>query len=74
MARCIWYNVRKFVSDLRQVGGFLHQWNWPPRYNWNIDENGVKHHNHTPYQMKHNTQGKKKNSNRQKNDKKQNKK
>ena len=25
--------------------GFLHQWNWQPRYNWNIVENGVKHHN-----------------------------
>jgi hypothetical protein len=24
--------------------GFLHQWNWPPRYNWNIVESGVKHH------------------------------
>jgi hypothetical protein len=21
--------------------GFLHQWNWPPRYNWNIVESGV---------------------------------
>jgi hypothetical protein len=30
--------VIKFVSDLRQFGGFLHQWNWPPRYNWNIVE------------------------------------
>jgi hypothetical protein len=37
--------VRKFVSDLRQVGGFLHQQNWPPRYSWNIVESGVKHHN-----------------------------
>jgi hypothetical protein len=24
--------------------GFLHQWNWMPRYNWNIVESGVKHH------------------------------
>jgi len=24
--------------------GFLHQWNWPPRYNWNIVESGIKHH------------------------------
>ena len=30
--------VIKFVSDLRQVGGFLYQ------YNWNIVESGVKHH------------------------------
>ena len=41
----------KFVSELRQVGvicsvysGFLHLWNWPPRYNWNIVESGVKHY------------------------------
>ena len=25
--------------------GFLHQWNWPPRYSCNIFESGVKHHN-----------------------------
>jgi hypothetical protein len=24
--------------------GFLHQLNWPARYNWNIVESGVKHH------------------------------
>ena len=24
--------------------GFLHQYNWPPRYSWNIVENDVKHH------------------------------
>jgi hypothetical protein len=24
--------------------GFLHQWNWQPRYNWNIVESGVEHH------------------------------
>ena len=24
--------------------GFLHQLKWPPRYNWNIVESGVKHH------------------------------
>ena len=23
---------------------FLHQLNWPPRYNWNIVESGIKHH------------------------------
>ena len=42
------YNiVIKFVSDLRQGDGFLmvlHQYNWPPRYNWNIVESGVQHH------------------------------
>ena len=42
--------VIKFVSDLQQFGGFLkysdflHQWNWLPRYNWNIVESGFKHH------------------------------
>ena len=25
--------------------GFLHQQSWPSRYNWNIVESGVKHHN-----------------------------
>ena len=51
MARYTRYNiVIKFVSDLQQAGvfsgysGFLHQQNWPPRYNWNILESGVKHH------------------------------
>ena len=24
---------------------FIHQQNWPPRYNWDIVESGVKHHN-----------------------------
>ena len=28
--------------------GFLHQWNWSPRYNWNIVECGVKHNNLNP--------------------------
>ena len=45
----IQYYVIKFVSDLRQVGGFLHQLNWPPQYNWNIVESGVK--NHKPNQI-----------------------
>jgi hypothetical protein len=45
--------VIKSVSDLRQVGGFLrvHRFlppiNWPPRYNCNIVERGVKHHKST---------------------------
>ena len=35
----------KFVSDLRQVGGYLRVlWFLPPQYNWNIVESGVKHH------------------------------
>ena len=28
--------------------GFLHQWNWPTRYNWNIVQSGIKHHNPNP--------------------------
>jgi hypothetical protein len=38
----IQHYVIKFVSDLRQVSGFLwvlcliHQLNWPQRHNWNI--------------------------------------
>jgi hypothetical protein len=42
--------VIKFVSDLRQVGGFVRVlWFHPPikltsRYNWNIVESGVKAH------------------------------
>ena len=43
----IQHSLKKFVSDLQQVGGFLrhsgflHQWNWPPQYNRNIVEGGV---------------------------------
>jgi hypothetical protein len=43
----IQHYVIMFVSDLWQVGGFsgfLHQLIWPPQYNWNIVESGVKHH------------------------------
>ena len=48
--------VIKFVSELRQVGGFLRVLRFPqpikltatPWYNWNIVESGVKHHNHNP--------------------------
>jgi hypothetical protein len=31
----------KFVGDLWKVSGFLL---FPPRYNWNIVESGIKHH------------------------------
>ena len=50
--RGVQHYVIKFVSDLWQIGGFLgysgvlHTYNWPPRYNWNIFESGVKHNNH----------------------------
>ena len=44
--------VIKFVSDLRQGGGFVRVlWfppsknAWPPRYCWNIVESGVNHNN-----------------------------
>jgi hypothetical protein len=37
--------VIKFFSDLRQVSGFLWVFQIPPRYNWNIVESGIKHHN-----------------------------
>jgi hypothetical protein len=39
----------KFVSDLRQVGGFL-QFPSPPRYNCNNVESGVKNHKTKPSQ------------------------
>ena len=45
----IQHYVIKFFSDLWQFSGFLHQLNWPPWYNWNIAESGIKHHNHNPY-------------------------
>jgi hypothetical protein len=42
----MWYNLS--VTCDRSVvfsgsSGFLHQYNWPPRYNWNIVESGIKH-------------------------------
>ena len=46
----IQHYVIKFVSDLRQVSGFLQvlwfppQKYWQPRYNWNINESDIKHH------------------------------
>ena len=48
----IQHYVIKLVSDLRQVGvfRFLHQYNWTPRYNWNIVESGTNHNpNHNPW-------------------------
>ena len=52
MARCTRYSIMWYCLSVtcdRLVGfsrysGFLHQKNWPPRYNWNIVESGVKHH------------------------------
>ena len=43
-------NARLSVTCCRSVvfskySGFLHQWNWPSRYIWNIVWSGVKYHN-----------------------------
>jgi hypothetical protein len=40
----------KFVSDVRQVGVICAGTpvNWPPRYNRNVVESGVKHHKPKP--------------------------
>ena len=55
MACSTWYNVMWYSLSTcnRSVvfsaySGFLHQWNWSPRYSWNIVESGCKHHNHNP--------------------------
>jgi hypothetical protein len=48
--RGVQHYVINFVSDLRQLGGFLRVLRFPPpikltpRYNWNIVESGIKHH------------------------------
>ena len=34
----------QLVRDLGQVGGFLGVLLFPPRYNWNIVQSGIKHH------------------------------
>ena len=39
---CQWLATGRWCS--REYSCFLHQYNWPPRYNWNIVESGVKHH------------------------------
>ena len=50
----IQHYVIKFVSDLRQVSGFLRLLRFPPpikltpQYNWNIVESDVKHHKLNP--------------------------
>jgi len=52
MARCIRYNIMWYILSVtcdRSVSfsgysGFLHQYNWPPQYSWNIVEIGIKHH------------------------------
>jgi hypothetical protein len=50
----IQHYVIKFISELQKVSGFLRVLRLPPpielttRYNWNIVESGVKHHNPNP--------------------------
>ena len=51
----IQHYVIKFVSDLRQIGGFLRVLRFPPsvknwttQHNWNIIESGVKPYNPNP--------------------------
>ena len=58
MARCTRYNImwknlsvtcgRSAVFSVHS--GFHHQLKWPPRYNWNIVESGVRHHKPKPNQ------------------------
>ena len=31
--------------------GFIHQWNWPPRYNWNIVASSINHHYPSPLRL-----------------------
>ena len=38
------FTMIKFVSDLLHVSGFSRVLWFPPPYNWNIVENGIKHH------------------------------
>ena len=51
----IQHYIIKLVSELRQVDEYLQillfppSIKWPPRYGWNIDASGVKHHNRTQY-------------------------
>jgi hypothetical protein len=48
----------KFVSDLRQFGGFIRVLPFPPSkylppwYSWNIVESGVKYHNPKPLKLR----------------------
>ena len=44
---CLWLSTGRWFSP-----GTPHQQNWQPRYNWNIVESGVKHHNSNPLILK----------------------
>ena len=60
MARCSWYNIMWSSLSVRYGrsvvfsgnSGFLYQYNWPSRYNWNIVESGVKQINPTPMKIR----------------------
>jgi hypothetical protein len=39
---CQWLVTSRWFSQGSL--GFIHHSNWPPQYNWNIVESGVKHH------------------------------
>ena len=45
----IWLGISINKTNTSSHWTFLHQYNWPPRYNWNIVKRGVKHHNHPPF-------------------------
>jgi hypothetical protein len=38
--------------DFSVYSGFLHQYNWSPRYKWNIVESGFEHHKPQPQTTK----------------------
>jgi hypothetical protein len=42
---CQWLASGRWFSP--DIPFFFHQQNWPPRYDWNIVESGVKHHKQT---------------------------
>jgi hypothetical protein len=46
-----WHN--KFLIIIYKLSYYVcydvSQWNWPPRYNWNIVESGIKHHKTIKY-------------------------
>jgi hypothetical protein len=53
------YSIQHFMTSVTcdrsmvfsEQSGFLHQYKWLPRFNWNIVESGVKHHKPNPHWM-----------------------
>ena len=37
-----------YINSFNKIFMIFKPENWPPRYNWNIVESGVKHHNTNP--------------------------